>query len=481
MTPCWRWRQSIRVEVKSSSCAFLVGLASPRQRRSWESRPTRSSETGTWLRPGCTVRSAKSRAMRAERWQQVSVLFKSALEREPKERTAYLDEACSSDDFLRGEVESLIAAYEQAGDFIEPAALEVAAASFTDEQRESIVGRTINQYAILGSLGSGGMGEVYLAHDSKLGRRVALKLLPVYYNWDADRLHRFQQEARTASALNHPNILTIYEIGETEGSHFIATEFIEGETLRQRLTELPARTARDGTGSESRMKLDEVLDIGTQVAAALSAAHEAGIVHRDIKPENIMLRTDGLVKVLDFGLAKLTQRAAFTADTEAATRVIVKTIPGMVMGTAAYMSPEQARGLAVDARTDIWSLGVVAYEMITGQVPFEGETATDVILSVVEKEPPPLARYSREVPAELERIINKALRKNRGERYQTVKDLALDLKTLKQELDVESRLERSKESYASSQDAATKSSGQAAVETARVSESSAADVGIAHP
>ena len=171
-----------------------------------------------------------------------------------------------------------------------------------------------------------------------------------------------------------------------------------------------------------------------------------------------MLRTDGLVKVLDFGLAKLTQRAAFTADTEAATRVIVKTIPGMVMGTAAYMSPEQARGLAVDARTDIWSLGVVVYEMITGQVPFEGETATDVILSVVQREPPPLARYSREVPAELERIINKALRKNRGERYQTVKDLALDLKTLKQELDVESRLERSKESYASSQDAATKSS-----------------------
>src|SRR2546425_4540672 len=379
--------------------------------------------------------------MKAERWQQVSVLFKSALEREPKERTAYLDEACSSDDSLRGEVESLMAAYEQAGDFIEPAALEVAAASFTDEQRESIVGRTINQYAILGSLGSGGMGEVYLAHDSKLGRRVALKLLPLHYNWDVDRLHRFQQEARTASALNHPNILTIYEIGETEGSHFIATEFIAGETLRQRMTER-AGPSRDGDSlPNARMKLDEALDIGAQVASALSAAHEAGIVHRDIKPENIMLRTDGLVKVLDFGLAKLTQRAAFTADTEAATRVMVKTIPGMVLGTAAYMSPEQARGLAVDARTDVWSLGVVLYEMITGHVPFEGETATDVILSVVEREPPPLARYSREVPAELERIINKALRKNREERYQTVKDLAIDLKNLRQRLEVEARLE----------------------------------------
>jgi eukaryotic-like serine/threonine-protein kinase len=392
--------------------------------------------------------------MKAERWQQVSVLFKSALEREPNERTAYLDETCSSDDSLRSQVESLIAAYEQAGDFIEPSALQVAAASFTDEQRESMVGQTIGHYAILRSLGSGGMGEVYLAHDSKLGRRVALKLLPVHYTWDLNRLHRFQQEARTVSALNHPNILTIYEIGETEGSHFIATEFIEGETLRQRMTGSPAGTARDGSPvAEAQMKPDEVLDIGAQVASALSAAHEAGIVHRDIKPENIMLRTDGFVKVLDFGLAKLTERAALTADTEAPTRAIVKTIPGMVMGTAAYMSPEQARGLVVDARTDIWSLGVVLYEMITGHVPFEGETATDVILSVVEREPPPLAPYSRGVPAELDRIIHTALRKNKEKRYQTVKDLLIDLKRLKEDLEMAAKLERL--APASLQDGAT--------------------------
>ena len=283
-------------------------------------------------------------------------------------------------------------------------------------------GQTIGLYKVLARLGAGGMGEVYLAQDPRLDRKIALKLLPDHFTGDADRLHRFEQEARATSSLNHPNIVTIYEIGQADGHHFIATEFIDGVTLRERLT-------------ITRMKLSEALDIAVQVAAALGAAHSANIVHRDIKPENIMIRDDGYVKVLDFGLAKLTERSASAIDGEAARRALVKTNPGMVMGTVTYMSPEQARGVPVDARTDVWSLGVVLYEMAAGRVPFKGETATDVILSVVEREPPPLARYSKEVPAELERIVNKALRKNREERYQTVKDLSLDLKSLKQELE----------------------------------------------
>ena len=358
--------------------------------------------------------------MKPERWQQISTVFQAALERGPGQQAAFLDEACAGDSSLRREVESLIASHEQVGNFIEAPAIEVAAPLLVDDQADS-VGRMIGHYKILGPLGEGGMGEVYLAQDTRLRRQIAIKLLPAYLTQDKDRLRRFEQEAHSAATLSHPNVCVIHEIGETEdGRHFITMEYVDGVTLRQHMT-------------ATQMKLGEVLDVAIQSAAALAAAHAAGIVHRDIKPENIMIRHDGYVKVLDFGLAKLTERTA--VDTEAATRAMVKTNPGVVMGTVTYMSPEQARGLPVDERTDIWSLGVVLYEMATGRVPFEGETVTDVILSVVEREPPPLARYSKEVPAELERIVNKALRKNKEERYQTVKDLSLDLKSLKQELE----------------------------------------------
>lgn len=360
--------------------------------------------------------------MTPEHWQRVKEVLNAALGRDPHERAAFLSQACGGDESLRHEVESLIISHGEAGSFIEEPAFNVNAEMFADEQTESLAGRSFGPYEILSQLGAGGMGDVYLAQDGRLGRQVALKLLPSQFTSDADRLLRFQQEARAASALNHPNILTIHEIGQIDGHPFIATEFIDGVTLRERLT-------------STSMKLSEALEIAVQVAAALTAAHAANIVHRDIKPENIMIRDDGYVKVLDFGLAKLTDRPASTIDSEAATRALVKTNPGMVMGTVQYMSPEQARGLPVDERTDLWSLGVVLYEMAAGCVPFEGETTTDVILSVVEKEPPPLARYSREIPVELERIVNKALRKNRDERYRTVKDLALDLKSLKQELE----------------------------------------------
>jgi serine/threonine protein kinase/TolB-like protein/Tfp pilus assembly protein PilF len=293
-------------------------------------------------------------------------------------------------------------------------------------------GTRLGRYEIRSKIGAGGMGEVYLAHDTKLDRKVALKILPAEVAAHPDRMKRFVQEAKSASALNHPNIITIHEIDDTGSGHFIATEFIDGETLRQHMRKAPP-------------KLSEILDVAAQIASALSAAHTAGIVHRDIKPENIMLRTDGIVKVLDFGLAKLTERLSpDLVDTEAPTRAAVNTEPGVVMGTAIYMSPEQARGMEVDARTDIFSLGVVIYEMVTGCLPFAGSNANEIMAAILnDKEAPPLARYTPEAPAELQRIIGKALRKNRDERYHTVQDLLLDLKALKQNLEIEAHLSRS--------------------------------------
>lgn len=274
------------------------------------------------------------------------------------------------------------------------------------------------------------MGEVYLADDKKMGRRVALKLLPGFFTQDPQRVRRFKREAQAVVALNHPNIVTIYDIGQAEAIHFIATELIEGETLRQR-------------ASKTGLKLSETIEIAIQVTSALVAAHQAGIVHRDIKPDNIMLRADGYVKVLDFGLAKLLEiPEAASTDSEVATRALVQTDAGVVMGTASYMSPEQARGNEMDARTDIWSLGVVVYELTAGRLPFEGATATEAIARIIEREPAPLARYAPQLPAELERIVTKALTKDREERYQTAKDLLVDLKRLKQRLEVESEIER---------------------------------------
>jgi serine/threonine protein kinase len=293
-------------------------------------------------------------------------------------------------------------------------------------------GTKLGRYQISAKIGAGGMGEVYLAHDTELERDVALKILAGDVTADQQRMQRFIQEAKAASALNHPNIITIYEVGQAEGSRFIATEYIKGETLRQRQWREP-------------LSLRECFEIAAQVAAALSAAHEAKVVHRDIKPDNIMLRPDGLVKVLDFGLAKLTESVTSqpASDPDAATRLQINTAPGLVMGTANYMSPEQARGKEVDARTDIWSFGVVLYEMLTGQMPFRGETTSDVIAAILRSEPAPLTSYAPDMPQELQRITRKALRKERDERYQTIKDLLLDLKSLQRELESAAEMERS--------------------------------------
>jgi len=290
-------------------------------------------------------------------------------------------------------------------------------------------GNKIGHYKVVSALGVGGMGEVFLAQDTKLNRQVAIKILNDAQCKDDEILRRFKQEARAASALNHPNIVTIYEIGElNEMQCYIAMEFVEGETLRNLL-------------KSKKLTLEDALDIAIQTASALTAAHDAGIVHRDIKPENIMRRPDGLVKVLDFGLAKQTgiPSELSEVDPEAPTQEYHLTLPGMIMGTAAYMSPEQARGKVTDARTDIWSFGVVLYEMITGRAPFMGETKSDVMAAILKNETPPIALHAPEVPIELEHIIEKMLGKDLEERYQTVKDLLLDLKIVQSELNADKK------------------------------------------
>jgi len=379
--------------------------------------------------------------MTPERWQRIKSLMESALELEAEERAAFIKEACADDPSLQSLIQSLIASHEQARDFIESPAFELMAESLDEGQ--SMVGSDLGPYRVTGLLGAGGMGEVYLAEDTRLGRKVALKVLLAHFTRDEERVRRFQQEARAASALNHPNILTIYEIGQVGSSHFIVTELIEGETLRRHLSKAP-------------ITISEALDIAVQIASALSAAHAAAIVHRDIKPDNVMMRADGIVKVLDFGLAKLTE--AKSGELEAAT--MVNTKQGMVMGTAHYMSPEQARGLPVDARTDIWSFGIVLYEMIGGRVPFEGATSSDVIAAILAREPTTLARYAPEVPTELEWIVKKALRKDREERYQTAKEFLTDLKSLKHKLEFEEQLQRSRESRGDIEDIVRESGSQ---------------------
>jgi serine/threonine protein kinase/tetratricopeptide (TPR) repeat protein len=371
--------------------------------------------------------------VKPERWQQVEQLYHSALEKEASERSAYLAAACAGDEGLRREVESLLAHEDSAQNFIESPALDVAAKLLAKEQNSAVPGQTINQYKIISPLGAGGMGEVFLAEDTRLERRVALKFLPDLLTQDQGHMRRFEQEARAVAALSHPNVCMIHEVVETRaGRHCIVMEYVDGVTLRERVT-------------ERRMNVGDALDAAIQTASALSAAHAAGIVHRDIKPENIMLRRDGYLKVLDFGVAKLTQRDGSLADENATTKMLVNTSPGILVGTVAYMSPEQARGLPVDARTDIWSLGVVLYETLTGRRPFEGATLTDVIISIAERTPAPISRYEPEAPSELERIVNKCLAKNRDERYQTADDLLVDLKNLQHELAVGAEVDRYKQ------------------------------------
>ena len=365
--------------------------------------------------------------MTPARFQTIEEIFLGALDQEPEKIGQFLDTACNGDDVLRREVEALLASDQRAGRFIETSTIGLATKIIQSRQTDSLVGRTIGHYKISESIGAGGMGEVYLATDIVADRKAALKLLPLPFTGDAARLKRFQQEAHAVVGLNHPNILTVYEIGEDHSIHYIASELIEGETLRERLT-------------RGRMELSEAVDVAIQVASALAAAHNAGIVHRDIKPENIMLRPDGYAKVLDFGIAKLAEQELPTSMPKDEALLLVKTNLGSVLGTVRYMSPEQACGAPVDERTDIWSLGVVLYEMVSGHAPFAGDTPKDVMSSILKKEPPPLTRYIARAPVELQQIISKTLRKDRSQRYRSAHELLQALKNLGRKL--EARLER---------------------------------------
>ncbi len=389
--------------------------------------------------------------MADEKWQKVREVFDSALRLKPDERQKFVHEACGEDKTLFAEVESLLSSLGSAESFMETPAVAKVAAVIEAETKHLKIGQNFGHYKIIEQIGEGGMGKVYLAEDTHLERKIALKILPETVAQDEERMRRFVREAKSASALNHPNIITIYEIGETDNTHFIATEYIEGNTLREQLIGSP-------------INLKPALEIASQVVGALDAAHRAGIVHRDVKPENVMVRPDGLVKLLDFGIAKLTEKET-NIDSEAATAVKAETIPGMIIGTAAYMSPEQARGTQVDTRTDIFSFGVMLYEMVAGRPPFVGENAIETIALILNKEPVPLSRQVPDVPHEIDRIINKALRKDREERYQTAKDLLIDLKDVKQDLEFQDKLERSTSPDAGREEVSMRSGEQATFAT----------------
>lgn len=359
--------------------------------------------------------------MNHQRWQQINDLFQAAAELSLDERSGMLEECCAGDESLRLEVESLLASDEQARDFIEEPAIKVAAELLTVNQPGLRAGDHIGSYEVLALIAKGGMGEVFLAQDGKLGRKVALKLLPSVVADNRQRSRRFLQEAHALSALNHPNIIVVHDAVFEGDTHYIVTEFVDGQTLRQRLI-------------ESRLTVSEALRIVIQVGSALEVAHQAGIIHRDIKPENIMLRADGYVKVLDFGLAKLSETHLSNLFAAAEQQSSLDVYPGRIMGTARYMSPEQARGLPVDARTDIFSLGVVLYEIISGRPPFDGETISDVISQLLTHEPAPLDDSACAGLPELGHVIAKALWKDQAGRYQSMSDFLTDLRRLKRKV-----------------------------------------------
>src|SRR5216683_2369798 len=344
----------------------------------------------------------------SDRWQQIERMYHAALEREESQRAAYLHEVCAGDDDLRREVESLLAQEKRGDGFLESPAIEVAARAMAKDSGQLLKGRQLGSYKIVSLLGVGGMGEVYQAHDTKLNRDVAIKVLPAAFVHDSERLARFQREARMLAALNHPNIATINGLEQSEGVHYLVMELVPGQTLAERV-------------SAGSLKIEEALKVAAQIAEALEAAHEKGVIHRDLKPANVKVTPEGRVKVLDFGLAK-----AFAGDGEldlsnAPTLTAMGTEEGRILGTPAYMSPDQARGKPVDKRTDIWAFGCVLYELLTGKEAFRGETVSDTIAAVLGREPDWRALPSA-TPAKIRNLLQRCLQKDSQRRQRDIGD-----------------------------------------------------------
>ena len=356
--------------------------------------------------------------MTPERYQQIGRLYHDTVSLEPTQRVAFLQEACAGDEELRQAVERLLASDEQAQaqDFIAEPALHVAAEMLAQE-RSKLVGHSLNHYQIVSVLGVGGMGEVYRARDTRLDRAVAIKVLPASFTSDPDRLRRFEIEAKAIGALNHPNILTIHDTGAYQGAPYIVTELLEGTELMALLNEGP-------------LPLRQALDFARQIAQGLAAAHEKGITHRDLKPQNLFVTTEGRVKILDFGLAKLNPiKLVGSADAETMMQT-PQTEPGVVMGTVGYMSPEQVRGQAADHRSDIFSFGIILYEMLTGRRAFQGDTFAEVMAAIVKADPLEITTANHQIPATLERVTRHCLEKRPERRFQTASDLGFAIEAL---------------------------------------------------
>lgn len=359
--------------------------------------------------------------MKPERWRQIEEVYHAAMERGAEDRASFLDEACAGDEALRRDVEALLAANDQLGEqtrgFLATSALEIEARDPAEERRPLLAGERINRYRVVSRIGLGGMGEVYLAEDATLSRKVALKLLPANFATNADLVRRFEQEARAVGMLNHPNILTIYDTGEHQGTPYIVTELLEGANLRALLNDGP-------------LPLSRALEYARQIVEGLAAAHEKGITHRDLKPENLFVTSDGRIKILDFGLAKLNPPKLVGIMGTESSRQTPHTDPGVVMGTVGYMSPEQVRGQEADHRSDIFAFGIILYEMLTGRRAFQGETFAEVMAAIVKEEPPEVATVNHQIPAQFGRVARRCLEKRPERRFQTASDLGFAIEAL---------------------------------------------------